>query len=118
MAAGDYHIGIRQGTSGLTIFTSDAPPENRHRPSVDFLFQSAARTHARLFGILLTGMGDDGAKGLLAMKEHGAITLCQDENSSVVFGMPKEAIALGAATAVANVGEMRVIMDRALSLQR
>jgi two-component system chemotaxis response regulator CheB len=118
MAGGDYHIGVRQGTSGLTIFTSDAPPENRHRPSVDFLFQSAARTHARFFGILLTGMGDDGAQGLLAMKERGAITLCQDEQSSVVFGMPKEAIALGAATTVANIGDMRVLIDRALSLRR
>jgi two-component system chemotaxis response regulator CheB len=118
MASDDYHIGIRQGASGLTMFTSDAPPENRHRPSVDFLFMSASRVRARLFGILLTGMGDDGARGLLAMKENGAITLCQDEKSSVVFGMPKEAIALGAATVVGNVGNMRVLIDRALSLRK
>jgi chemotaxis response regulator CheB/chemotaxis methyl-accepting protein methylase len=118
IASGDYHIGIRQGTNGLTIYTSDAPPENRHRPSVDFLFNSAAKVKARIFAILLTGMGDDGARGLLALKQQGALTFCQDEQSSIVFGMPKEAIALGAATVVGNVGDIRVQIDRALSLRR
>ena len=61
-------------------------------------------------------MGNDGATGLLAMKQNGAMTFCQDEQSCVIFGMPKEAIALGAATIVANLAEMRVLIDRALSL--
>ncbi len=118
IASGDYHIGIRQGTNGLTIYTSDAAPENRHRPSVDFLFHSASKVKAKIFAILLTGMGDDGARGLLALKQQGALTFCQDEQSSVVFGMPKEAIALGASTIVGNVGDIRVQIDRALSLRR
>lgn len=118
LASGDYHIGIRKSSSGLIITTSDEAPYHHHRPSVDHLFSSAAKTTARFFGILLTGMGDDGAKGLLEMKKNGAITFCQDEQSSVIFGMPKEAIALGAATIVGNLGEIRVAIDKALSLGR
>ncbi len=77
------------------------PHVSRHRPSVDVLFRSAAQNAGRnALGIILTGMGDDGAKGLLEMKQAGATTLAQDEDSSVVFGMPKEAIALGAADKV------------------
>lgn len=73
----------------------------RHRPSVDVLFRSAARYAGRnAVGVIMTGMGDDGAKGLLEMKEAGAATIAQDEESSVVFGMPAEAIKLGAADKV------------------
>ena len=71
---------------------------NRHRPSVDVLFRSFARYAGKnAIGIIMTGMGDDGAKGLLEMKAQGAKTIAQDEKSCVVFGMPKEAIRLGAA---------------------
>lgn len=71
---------------------------NRHKPSVDVLFRSAANeSGSAALGVILTGMGRDGARGLLEMKQAGAYTLAQDEASSVVFGMPKEAIALGAA---------------------
>jgi two-component system, chemotaxis family, protein-glutamate methylesterase/glutaminase len=71
---------------------------SRHRPSVDVLFRSAAQyAGANAVGILMTGMGDDGARGLLEMKRSGAFTLAQDEETCVVFGMPREAIALGAA---------------------
>jgi two-component system chemotaxis response regulator CheB len=76
----------------------DTPPTSLHRPSATVLFQSVARlygTHA--IGVLLTGMGDDGAAGLNEMKHAGALTIAQDESSSVVFGMPAEAIRLGAA---------------------
>ncbi|MCK2169527.1 CheB methylesterase domain-containing protein, partial [Alloalcanivorax xenomutans] len=77
------------------------PPVNRHRPSVDVLFRSAAQHAGRnAIGVLLTGMGKDGAGGLLAMREAGAHTLAQDQDTSLVFGMPREAIALGAATEV------------------
>lgn len=75
-----------------------APPVNRHRPSVDVLFHSAARYAGKnAIGVLLTGMGRDGADGLLRMRQAGSYTLAQDEASCVVFGMPREAIALGAA---------------------
>ena len=74
---------------------------NRHRPSVDVLFRSTARyAGANAIGIIMTGMGDDGAHGLKEMKEAGAKTIAQDEHSCVVFGMPKEAIKLGAADLV------------------
>jgi two-component system chemotaxis response regulator CheB len=85
----------------------DGPQINRHRPSVDALFFSVAK-HAgkNALGVIMTGMGDDGARGLLEMHEAGARTVAQDEASCVVFGMPKEAIAIGAADEVAPLGEM------------
>ncbi len=76
-------------------------PVNRHRPSVDVLFRSAANVAgANAFGIILTGMGRDGAQGMLEMRQAGAQTVAQDEASCVVFGMPKEAIAAGGACEV------------------
>ncbi|MCF1522208.1 chemotaxis response regulator protein-glutamate methylesterase, partial [Escherichia coli] len=75
----------------------DGPLVNRHKPAVDVLFRSAAQqAGSNVLGIIMTGMGDDGARGLKAMFDHGASTVAQDEASCVVFGMPKEAIALGA----------------------
>ncbi|MFP3386413.1 CheB methylesterase domain-containing protein, partial [Tritonibacter sp. SIMBA_163] len=72
------------------------PLVSRHRPSVDVLFRSAARSAgANAMGVIMTGMGDDGARGMLEMHEAGAFTVAQDEATSVVFGMPKEAIARG-----------------------
>jgi len=80
-----YHVSVKQG-----------PLVSRHRPSVDVLFRSAARSAgSNAMGIILTGMGDDGAKGMLEMHQAGAYTVAQDEATSVVFGMPKEAIAKG-----------------------
>jgi two-component system chemotaxis response regulator CheB len=87
----------RQGAR-YQVAIKDGPPVSRHRPSVDVLFRSAARAAGRnAMGVIMTGMGDDGARGLLEMKEAGAVTVAQDEASSIVFGMPKEAIARGAA---------------------
>jgi two-component system chemotaxis response regulator CheB len=84
---------------------SDEEPVNRHRPSVDVLFSSAARlAGGDATGVLLTGMGKDGARGLLEMREAGALTIAQDEATSVVFGMPREAIELGAACEVLPIG--------------
>ena len=83
------------------VSVRDGPLVSRHRPSVDVLFRSAAQVAgSNALGIIMTGMGDDGARGLLEMRQAGVVTVAQDEASSVVFGMPKEAIALGAAERV------------------
>jgi two-component system chemotaxis response regulator CheB len=85
----------------LVVELTDEPPVCRHRPSVDVLFRSVAETSGpRAVGVILTGMGADGAEGLLAMKRAGASTIAQDEATSVVFGMPKEAIDRGAVDVV------------------
>jgi two-component system chemotaxis response regulator CheB len=87
--------------SGGRIHLSDAEPVNGHRPAVDVAFMSLAKVYgARSAGILLTGMGSDGAAGLLAIRKAGGITLVQDEQSCAVFGMPRAAIELGAAQQV------------------
>ncbi len=91
----------RQGAR-YVVAVKEGPLVSRHRPSVDVLFRSAARNAgANAVGIIMTGMGDDGARGLLEMKQAGARTIAQDEATSVVFGMPKEAIARGAADRIA-----------------
>lgn len=103
MAPAEKHLIVRKGLLRL-----DAGPE-RHscRPSVDVLFESVAREHgARAIGCLLTGMGRDGAAGLLAMRQAGAVTIAQDEATSVVYGMPREAALLGAAGRVLPLGEI------------
>lgn len=90
----------RQGAR-YVVSVRNGPLVSRHRPSVDVLFRSAARSAgANAVGVIMTGMGDDGARGLLEMKEAGARTIAQDEATSIVFGMPKEAIARGAADRV------------------
>ena len=95
---GNRHMVLRRSGARYFVNVKEGPLVNRHRPSVDVLFRSAARTAAsNALGVILTGMGADGAKGLLAMKETGAPTVAQDEASCVVFGMPKAAIEMGAA---------------------
>jgi two-component system chemotaxis response regulator CheB len=98
IAPGNYHMRlVREGATYLVRLSSD-PPINRHRPAVDALFHSCAEhAGANVVGVIMTGMGDDGARGLLAMREAGARTLAQDEATCVVFGMPKVAIDMGAA---------------------
>jgi two-component system chemotaxis response regulator CheB len=102
VARGNHHLVIH-GVGGQYIAElSKGPLVSRHRPSVDVLFSSVARSaRDKAVGILLTGMGSDGAQGLLEMRQAGAFTIAQDEATSVVFGMPKEAVALGAAEVVA-----------------
>jgi len=97
IANGNYHMLLtRQGTA-YHIRLNDGPLVNRHKPSVDVLFRSAARyVGSKATGIILTGMGDDGASGLMEMKETGARTIAQDQNSSVVWGMPRAAYEQGA----------------------
>jgi two-component system chemotaxis response regulator CheB len=98
IAPGDRHTLLQRSGARYYVSVKNGPLVSRHRPSVDVLFRSAARyAGANAVGIIMTGMGDDGARGLLEMKQAGAFTIAQDESSSVVFGMPKEAIALGAA---------------------
>ena len=101
IAPGNCHLVISRAGSGYRIELTDGPLVSRHRPSVDVLFRSAAKAAgAGSIGVLLTGMGSDGAEGLLEMRRAGAVTIAQDEDSCVVFGMPKEAIARGAALRV------------------
>ncbi|MDC9823105.1 chemotaxis response regulator protein-glutamate methylesterase [Devosia sp. ZB163] len=103
IAPGGHHMTLQRSGTRYTVQVVDGPHVSRHKPSVDVMFRSAAYGAGRnALGIILTGMGDDGAKGLLEMKQAGAATLAQDEESSVVFGMPKEAIALGAAQKVVS----------------
>jgi two-component system, chemotaxis family, protein-glutamate methylesterase/glutaminase len=97
IAPGNYHMRVVRSGANYNVEVFMAEPVNRHRPSVDVLFYSCARHLGRnAIGVLMTGMGGDGARGLLAMRQVGARTLAQDEATSVVFGMPKEAIELGA----------------------
>lgn len=93
---GDRHLEIVSGVHGPRCRLRDGPPINGHRPSVDALFRSVAQSQLAAVGVILTGMGKDGAQGLRAMREAGAETIGQDEASCVVYGMPKAAFALGA----------------------
>lgn len=110
---GEQHMKLDRSGANYVIELQASEPVNRHRPSVDVLFNSAAQAAGRnAIGVILTGMGKDGAAGLLAMKRAGAHTLAQDEASCVVFGMPREAILLGAADEVVALSDMseRILM--------
>ncbi len=101
IAPGNRHMLLRRSGARYYVEVKDGPLVNRHRPSVDILFRSAALyAGSNSIGVIMTGMGDDGARGLLEMKEKNAATIAQDEATSVVFGMPAEAIKLGAADRV------------------
>ncbi len=101
IAPGSHHMRLAREGATYLVHLSQDPLVNHHRPSVDVLFRSCAEiTGANAVGVLMTGMGEDGARGLLAMRAAGARTLAQDESTCVVFGMPKAAIELGAAEQV------------------
>lgn len=101
IAPGNQHMLLERSGAQLQVRLKGGPPVNHHRPAVDVLFHSVARVAGRnAVGVILTGMGSDGAAGLLAMRQAGAHTIAQDEKTSIVFGMPKEAIRLGAATEI------------------
>lgn len=96
IAPGGRHMQLKKNAGQYYVAVADGPPVNRHKPSVDVLFRSAAECAGRdALAIILTGMGDDGARGMKSLHERGARTIAQDEQSCVVFGMPKEAIAMG-----------------------
>lgn len=96
IAPGNRHTLLKRSGARYYVEVKDGPLVSRHRPSVDVLFRSAARyAGGNAVGVIMTGMGDDGARGMLEMKQAGAFTIAQDERSCVVFGMPNEAIKLG-----------------------
>lgn len=96
IAPGNHHMLLKRSGARYYVELKDGPLVCRHRPSVDVLFRSAARYAGRnAVGVILTGMGDDGARGMLEMKQAGAMTIAQDEATCIVFGMPKEAIKAG-----------------------
>ncbi len=101
IAPGGFHLSVERSGANYIARVRDGEPVNRHKPSVEVLFDSAARTVGRnALGVMLTGMGADGARALRAMRDAGSWNICQDEASCVVFGMPREAIAHGAADEV------------------
>jgi two-component system, chemotaxis family, protein-glutamate methylesterase/glutaminase len=96
IAPGGRHMLLKRSGAQYHVDVVDGPAVNRHRPSVDVLFRSVARSAgSNALGVIMTGMGDDGARGMKEMREAGAATLAQDEASCVVYGMPKEAVKLG-----------------------
>lgn len=114
VAPGNRHLIVARDGARYVARLSDGPPVNRHRPSVDVMFRSVAQSAGpNAVGVLLTGMGDDGARGLLEMREAGAHTIAQDEATSVVWGMPGEAVKRGAAELVLP---LREVARRVLSL--
>ncbi|MDD9971094.1 MAG: chemotaxis response regulator protein-glutamate methylesterase [Myxococcales bacterium] len=117
IAPGNQHMELVRSGALFKVRLHDAAPVRRHRPSVDVLFQSVAVAAGRnALGVLLTGMGDDGARGLLAMRKAGAKTVAQDEASSVVYGMPKAAVDIGAADKQLALGQVApAIMNWATS---
>lgn len=102
IAPGNFHMALSRSGAMYRVNIKDGPMVNHQRPAVDILFESvAAQAGKNAVGVILTGMGADGARGMLAMKNAGARTIAQDEDSCVVFGMPKEAIKLGGVTKIA-----------------
>lgn len=107
IAPGHSHLLARRQGAGYFIELNQGPPVNRHRPSVDVLFRSAANCAGKnAVGVILTGMGKDGAQGMLEMKKSGAYNFAQSEASCVVFGMPKEAILSGGVDEISPLEEM------------
>jgi two-component system chemotaxis response regulator CheB len=107
IAPGSHHLILEHSGANYFASLSDAPPVNRHRPSVEVLFRSAAKAAGKnAIGVMLTGMGKDGAAAMLEMKRAGAYNFAQDEASCIVFGMPREAIALGAVDEVVPLKDM------------
>jgi two-component system chemotaxis response regulator CheB len=107
IAPGGRHLSLTRRMGAFVLRVTDEPPVNRHRPSVDPLFRSIARIAGpRAIGVMLTGMGADGADAMLEMRKAGCHTIAQDEATSVVFGMPRQAIAMGGVREVLPLGEM------------
>jgi len=107
IAPGDKHLLLARSGANYVTQLSDEPPVNRHKPSVDVLFDSAAACAGRnVIGVILTGMGKDGAIGMLHMKNAGAYNFAQNEESCVVYGMPKEAVAQGGVDEVAHLNDL------------
>jgi two-component system, chemotaxis family, protein-glutamate methylesterase/glutaminase len=107
IAPGNHHMVLRRSGTGYRVSVVEGPNVSRHRPSVDVLFRSTAQqAGANALGVILTGMGDDGAAGMLEMRQAGARTLAQDEATSIVYGMPREAVENGAAMRSLNLNQI------------
>ena len=117
IAPGNRHTMLRRSGGHYVVEVMEGPLVSRHRPSVDVLFRSAAQAAGpNAIGVIMTGMGDDGAAGLLELKEAGAWTIAQDEASCVVFGMPREAVARGAANEVCPLSDLsQTVLERVRS---
>ena len=119
IAPGHSHLLLARSGANYVTRIEQTDPVNRHRPSVDVLFRSAARAAGRdAIAVLLTGMGKDGAAGMEALRRAGAYTLAQDRESCVVFGMPKDAIALGAIDDVVSLESMAAAVLARIALRR
>jgi two-component system chemotaxis response regulator CheB len=114
IAPGGKHMMLKRSGAQYHVDVIDGPLVNRHRPSVDVLFRSAAKcAGSNVLGIIMTGMGDDGARGLKEMRDAGAKTVAQDEATCVVYGMPKEAVKLDAVDRIMPLGDIRhAIMEK------
>ena len=118
VAPGDYHLLLRRGSSGYVVQLQQGPQVCYQRPSIDVMFASVAQAANRYgVGVLLTGMGADGARGMLALKRAGAATIAQDEASCVVYGMPREARRLDAVATVASLAAIPEALVRAVKTQ-
>ncbi len=121
LAPGDRHLEVVDGRPGLVVTPVDEAPVNSVRPSVDVTMVSAAAVHDPvdpLVGVVLTGMGDDGARGVAAVADAGGTTVAQDRQSSPVFGMPGEAIDTGAVDRVASTGDLPSVVRAAVRDQQ
>jgi two-component system chemotaxis response regulator CheB len=117
LAPGNFHMEVRRSGVEISARVFQSDPVNRHRPSVDVLFHSCAEVLGpNAVGVILTGMGADGARGLLEMRQAGAYTIAQDEDTCVVFGMPREAILLGGAVQVAALDDIPAAALKAAAL--
>jgi two-component system chemotaxis response regulator CheB len=116
IAPGNRHLMIVRDGARYVCRLSDGPPVNRHRPSVDVMFRSVAQNAGpNAIGVILTGMGDDGARGLKEMHDAGAYTLAQDEKSSVVWGMPGEAVKQGGVDEIVDINDVTAAILRAVA---
>jgi len=115
VARGDTHLTVAGSPGAWHARYTDQTPVNRHCPSVDVLFESAAVWGRRVIGVLLTGMGADGARGLLRLRQCGALTIAQNEASCVVYGMPREAVRMGAAALEASPADIPALILKTLS---
>ena len=116
IAPGGRHMILRRSGALNHVDVIDGPLVNRHKPSVDVLFRSVAKYAGRnALGVIMTGMGDDGARGLKEMRDAGASTCAQDEASCVVFGMPKAAIKLGSAGCVLSLDQLAGVIARGVA---
>ena len=117
IAPGNRHLVVRRSGAHYVVGIRETPAVNHHRPSADVLFKSVADAAGpNAIGVVLTGMGDDGAAGLAEMRHNGAATIAQDEATCVVFGMPQKAIQRGAVQEVVPLGEIAEAVLRRLDL--